>query len=443
MKKIKFRTCSVFLLVLLLMAGIGIFIFKMFTSGGQWVVFPSNGNVFQNGRLSVGTVIDRDGVTLAKISEGKVTYAEDEAVRRSTLHIVGDYEGNVAGGALSIFRKELTGYDFINGVYSYSGSGGEVRLSVSSELNRAAYSALSGRNGAVCVMNYETGEILCMVSSPNFDPENPPLISEDDTSGVYINRAIGASYTPGSVYKLVTLTAAVEKIDDLFERNFHCDGTMELGDGTIVCTAAHGDMKIEDALAKSCNCVFASLAIELGGDIMAEYAEKMGFTDGFYIDGYKTADGRFDIGEEGSANLGWSGAGQFNDLISPISMLRYCAAIANSGTAPGITMLKNGKGSNERVISQSTAEKLGDMMNYCVYLTYGKDNFPFDDVCAKSGTAEVGGGAKPHSWFTGFVRDEDYPIAFTVVIENGGWGFSQAGAAASDVLYAVKEYFDC
>lgn len=438
MKKIKLRTVSVIALVALLAAGLGLFTVRFVRNGSDWVSFRSNGNVFKNGKLLVGTVTDRDGVVLASISGGKVTYAEDMSVRESALHLIGD-SGNIAGGALSVFATELTGYDIINGTYSPSGAGGTVILSVSAQLNKTAYEALNGRNGAVAMMNYKTGEILCMVSSPTFDPENPPEISSDDTSGVYINRVTGASFTPGSVYKLVTLAAAIENIDDLYERDFHCDGSTVIGGGTVTCTSAHGDMKIEDALAKSCNCVFAALAVELGSEVMEEYAEKLGITEGFTIDGSNTASGRYDGAADGSIELAWSGAGQHNDLVVPISMLRYVGAVANAGTASGMTLQKGGNTKSQRIISKETAEKIADMMNYCVYLTYGEDMAPGIELCAKSGTAEVGGGASPHSWFTGFVRDEEYPVAFVVMVENGGWGYTEAGAIASKLLSAAKD----
>lgn len=434
LKKLKFRTISVFILVLAIICGLSLYVFRLVVSGENWASFVSNGNVYKNGILTVGTITDRNGVVLASITKDGISYAQDEIVRKSSLHLIGDRSGNIAYGALSLFAVELTGYDLLSGVYSSDGRGGTAELSVSADLNKAAYNALNGRNGAVAVMNYETGEILCMVSSPSFDPENPPIISSDDTSGVYINRAISASFVPGSVYKLVTLAAAIENIDDLYERDFHCDGKIEIGNGTVTCTTVHGDMKIEDALAKSCNCVFAQLASELGGNIMEEYAEKLGFTESFMIDGAKVTAGNYAKASDGSIDLAWSGAGQANDLVTPAAMLRYVAAIANGGKAKDMTFLKEGTSGYTRLLLSDTAKKIADMMNYCVYLTYNEENFPGLELYAKSGTAEVGGGANPHAWFAGFIKNENYPYAFVVIIENGGWGSLQAGAVANSVL---------
>ena len=74
------------------------------------------------------------------------------------------------------------------------------------------------------------------------------------------------------------------------------------------------------------------------------------------------------------------------------------------------------------------------MMADNVERTYGASRFPNMDICAKSGTAEVGEGQTPHAWFAGFLRNEDAPYAFVVLVENGGGGSSVAGTVAAKVL---------
>ncbi len=88
-------------------------------------------------------------------------------------------------------------------------------------------------------------------------------------------------------------------------------------------------------------------------------------------------------------------------------------------------------------MATETAEAIAEMMNYNVYFTYGEDNFPGIELYAKSGTAEVGEDVSPHAWFVGFARAEGRTLAFAVVIENGGWGGSEAGAVANEVLQAA------
>ena len=104
---------------------------------------------------------------------------------------------------------------------------------------------------------------------------------------------------------------------------------------------------------------------------------------------------------------------------------------------PGLPDLPQFTRRTGRLIARDTAETLADMMAYNVTAAYGTSRFPNMDLCAKSGTAEVGGGQAPHAWFTGFLRDEDHPYAFLVLVENGGSSSSAAGDVASRVLNAL------
>ena len=89
------------------------------------------------------------------------------------------------------------------------------------------------------------------------------------------------------------------------------------------------------------------------------------------------------------------------------------------------------------MIEPSTAASLQEMMANNVENNYGTYNFPDLNICAKSGTAEVGNGNEPNAWFTGFLNDENNPYAFIVLVENGGYGSEAAGAVANKVLQAA------
>lgn len=435
MKKVRSRASAVLLIAAAVLALLGLFVLEYVKDGGRWAAFISNGDAYASGSLRAGTVTDRDGEILYLASDGQARYAADEETRRATLHVVGDRELRIGTGAIFRYAEAILGWDPLNGLWDPAGKGGTLTLSVDAAVHRAALEALGGRRGAVAVINYKTGEVVCAASSPTFDPEDPPETVEDG-SGVYLNRAISAAFTPGSTYKLVTLTAAIECIPDLFERDFECDGVYEIGGGRVTCPRAHGKMKIEDALASSCNCVFGALAVELGGQIMGRYAERLGITSGHFVDSLRTATGRFDVGGEGSLELAWSGAGQYHDLVCPMTMARLAAAIAAGGTAPALTQLRGVSGDGERIMEEETAARLAEMMDYCVFRTYGDEKFPGLDLCAKSGTAETGA-EKPTAWFTGFLADPDHPYAFAVVVEDAGSGAGAAGPVANAVLQAA------
>ncbi len=439
MKRIQKRALAVSLIVLLILALTVLYVFRWALHGGEWAGFPSNGDAFVSGRVRAGIIEDRDGEVLYAVRDGEGRYAQDETLRRASLHIIGDRAGFIGSGALYRYAGDILGYDPINGLYSPDGEGGVLTLSVDADAQRAAWKALDGRNGAVAVVNYVTGEVVCSVSAPAFDPEYPPEIAPDDSSGVYLNRPLSAAYNPGSIFKLVTLAAAIENIDDVFDRDFHCSGSLEVGGGRVACTDVHGDMKLEDALARSCNCVFGQLALELGGETLQKYADQFGLTERQNVDALHTAAGRFDAAEDGTLNLAWSGAGQYNDLVNPMAMARFVAAIANSGDAPELTMEKDMAHLGLRykhILNAATAEKIADIMDYAVRHTYGPENYPGLSLHAKSGTAETGK-EKPDAWFVGFIDDPDHPYAFAVCVEEAGFGSSQAGPVANAALQAA------
>lgn len=431
MNKVKRRAMSALLVAALVFCGIGVYIYRYINHGAEWATFAANSSVYTSGVLNTGTLTDRNGVVLAHAADGAHAYADDSAVRRACYHVVGDYSGNVGTGALGAFSAQLAGYNPITGTYASGGR--EVALTIDSALNVVALNALNGRKGAVLVSNYKTGEILCMTSSPTTDPADESAAIAD---GTYLNRCINSTFTPGSVFKLITSAAAIEKISDLESRTFTCAGSVDVAGVTVTCTGVHGNQTFEDALANSCNCAFAEISLELGADTLAQYAKELGFTDAQTLDEITTAAGSFSKGASGSANLAWSGIGQYEDLICPYSMLRLVSAIANGGSVVEPTLLLDNTNSTTSLLKTSTANKLRDMMNYNVRAHYGTNTFPGLDLCAKTGTAEVGDGTS-HAWFTGFLLDSAHPYAFVVLVENGGGGLSVAGSVANTVLQAA------
>ena len=450
MRKIERRAMLCLLLAAALSLGLVVFAFRFFLYGGKWVSFAANRHLYNSqGQLSVGRVLDRDGDLLSWVDEnGDRAYYDNVTVRKATLHVVGDAQGRIGSGALVAFADKLSGYHLLTGAYSPMGAGNDLYLTVDARLNYEAYTAMNGKKGAVAVYNYRTGEVLCLFSSPTFDPEAPPDIQEGDTTydGVYLNRALSSTFVPGSVFKTVTLAAAIENIPDLFSRTFTCTGSCQVGDDVVTCPSAHGEMDIYGAFSKSCNGVFAQLAVELGPEVMAAYTEKAGLTHRYSVNGLTTAAGSFQFSGASDNQLGWAGVGQFNDLVNPMSLMIYMGAIAEGGKAavpqlvlktvtplgfPSSFYFSHRTG---KLIEADTAATLADMMARNVTETYGAGRFPNMDICAKSGTAEVGGGKAPNSWFTGFLRNEDAPYAFAVVVEEGGSGAQTAGSIAAAVL---------
>ena len=452
MKKIERRAFVCRILAGVLALGLCLFVGKWFLQGGKWVSAAFNRHLYNNaGQLSCGTVLDRDGDVLTTVNEnGERSYYDNATVRKATLHVVGDLQGNIGTGALNAFADKLTGYNFLNGAYGAT-QGSDLYLTIDARYNYIAYEALGSHSGTVAVYNYKTGEILCLASAPSYDPLNVPedIETNDKYKGAYLNRFLSSTFTPGSVFKTVTLAAALEQIPDLNQRTWNCEGSVQIGGDTITCSGTHGTQDITAAMANSCNVVFAQLAAELGADVMETYTEKAGLMDSYSINGLPTAKGTFSFQEATDSQLGWAGVGQYQDQVNPCALMVYMGAIANGGKAAvpyliektvsplGLPSLPHFTRKTGTLIESGTAGQIADMMANNVVATYGASRFPNMDICAKSGTAEVGEGQSPHAWFAGFLRNEDAPYAFVVLVENGGGGSSVAGTVASKVLDAV------
>lgn len=450
MKKLRGRTWFVLLFALLLTAGMCVLLGMYVVQGGDWAAFPANSHLYTNGRIATGSITDRNGLLLF---DGETSeYASEESIREATLHAVGDQYGNIVTGAKVLFSQYLAAYNPITGVGS---EGNRVSLTIDAELNRTALEALDGRKGTVAVYNYQTGEILCMVSSPTFDPYDSEEVLEAVNSGdsrydsVYLNRFLSSSFTPGSIFKIVTTAAAVDQLNAQENFSFTCTGSLQVGSDTVTCPSVHGQVDLAGALANSCNCAYAQLALELGGDTLRQYAQKAGLLDPVEFNGISSAKGSFTAAEE-PGYLAWSGVGQYTNLVNPCSELVLMGCIAGEGKAKTPTLLKSvtsSLGLPAAVLSSSdssigwsaeTCRTVKALMRNDVTDHYGQEQFGDLPVCAKSGTAEVGS-ADPHAWFVGFVDDADAPYAFVVLVENGGWGSKVAGGIAATVLNALAE----
>lgn len=418
--------------------------------GKDWALYPANGHIYTSGEITrAGDITDRSGKILATTKDGRRVYNSSRSIRIATLHAVGDPYGNISTGLHSAYLDKLVGYDLVGGAYQYADKGNDIQITLDADVCAEAYEALDGRKGTVGVYNYKTGEIVCMVSSPSYDVESEEesaSAKSGEKKGVYINRFLSSSYPPGSTFKLVTTAAALDTFSDAYERTYNCNHGVTIDGEDITCMGYHGKIKLKEALARSCNAYFSQLAVDLGQDKLTEYAEKMGFNQNFKMDGIETKTSVFDVSKTRDIDLAWAGMGQYTNLMNPYQYLNMLGAIANGGVpikpylvksvknATGVTIQSGSAKNGSRMLSEETANKLADLMASNVELNYGTYNYPGLELCAKSGTAEVGGDKTPNAVFVGFTRNEDMPLAFVVVIENGGSGSEYGGRVANRVL---------
>lgn len=455
MHRVTKRTWVPRLLVLVLVGGLCMFLWEYASNARNWVISAGSPHLYNSSNIGTGTVVDRSGAMLLSIGEKRV-YSSNDNTRRSTLHWLGDRKGYINASALTAYAGEMVNYSLVGGVYGAGEGGGTAELTISARIQNAALEAMAGRKGTVGIYNYKTGEILCAFTSPTYDPDNVPDISSDKTGayeGVYLNRFIQSSYVPGSIFKVVTTCAALECVPDIQERTFRCWGKVEYGSEAVTCETAHGTQTLKQALANSCNCAFAAVAEAVGKTQMQRYVEQFLITEPLSFDGVKTVKGNFNIENIAPVSFAWSCIGQFNDQINPARYMTFVGAIAAGGEGvepylvrrvscgEKVTYEAQAK-STGRLMSQQTAETMAELMRNNTATTYGDWNFSGLNVCAKSGTGQLGGNLQPNATFTGFVQDEAYPLAFIIVVEKGGYGARTCVPILSKILPVCKAVLD-
>jgi len=326
--------------------------------------------------------------------------------------------------------------------------GGSISLTINAKAQRAAYLGLAGRKGAVVAVNPTTGAILALVSSPSYDPN---LLSSHDTTAIrnnykrlstdpnqpMLNRALRETYTPGSTFKLVTAAAALEnglrpdsKVYNGASLNLPQTTSNLPNENGRPCTSASA-ATLTDALANSCNASFGKVGLDLGAAKLAEQARKFGFGKAFTVP-MRSAVSDFP-GNLNPPQTAQSAVGQFSVRASPLQMAMVAAAIANHGElmspylvqeirAPDLSPLNVTKPQSlGQAMSAQSAQLLTDMMvNVVDHGTGTNGQIPGVKVAGKTGTAQQGGGRRPHAWFVSFAPATNPRVAVAVIIENGG-----------------------
>ena len=232
-----------------------------------------------------GTIYDRDGNPLTNsIRIDKFNQSREYINGDLYVHALGYIDERFGiTGLEDEFDSELSRYNgFSNGIRSFINNfdlksafenrdeekiGNGVVTTLDYNIQKAAYDAMGNLKGAVVAINPKTGEILAMVSKPTYDPNNLEQVIEEANSGVdkeskLLNRAIDGKYPPGSVFKTVTLAAALENNPDIVNETFHDTGKIVFPDGTSLSNymnQVHGDLSLQMAYRVSSNFVFGTL----------------------------------------------------------------------------------------------------------------------------------------------------------------------------------------
>lgn len=445
MKTVGLRSIALYILLFAFLGGIGWLVVNLFIHGSQWAAQPYNAHIYVDG--SLGDIEDRDGIVLAHTENGQRTYSESETTRRALLHTVGDTKGFISTSIQYTLQDKLTGYNPIFGLNRtvFSDLGSTVKLTLDSNACTAAYNAMDGHNGGAIFYNYKNGNILCKVSAPGYDPLSVPenIDSDPAYNGAYLDNTLSGSFTPGSIFKLVTSFAAMEKWPDTWTSlTYSCAESEDIGGSNITCLGYHGDQDMQAALGNSCNLYFAKLANDIGAADLQKSAGKLGFNKPLDFSSIEIAESECNLSGTNANQLGWAGVGQYTVLVNPYQIMTVMGAVANGGSyvQPRLTEdggLFEGLGSSGGIslMSQAQANNLKTMMRSTVSGYYGDWLFPDGlNVCAKTGTGEVGETREPNCWMVGFCDSDSYPIAFAVLVEESNNSLGAAGGVVNAVL---------
>ncbi|MEG2349198.1 MAG: penicillin-binding transpeptidase domain-containing protein [Hungatella sp.] len=412
-------------------------------------------------RIVRGKILSNDGTVLAETLVG-----EDGEERRNYpfgslfAHVVGySTKGKTGLETLGNFYM-LTSHvnlveQVVNELSSKKNLGDHVVTTLDVGLQQVASDALGDRNGAVVVMEPDTGKVLAMVSKPNYDPNNldadwSRLTAEDAVGSQLLNRATQGLYPPGSTFKMVTaLEYMREHPDDYGDYQFDCDGIYEQGDYTIQCfhKTAHGTQNLEQAFANSCNGAFADLGLTLNLEAFSTTANQLLFNAEqplsiAYTKSVYHMKPKADMWEILQTSIG-----QGTTQITPMHNAMLTAAIANGGMLMKpyfLDHVENVGGENIKqfmpaafgeLMSAAEAQKLTELLSGVV--EYGTGSALRTDaytVAGKTGSAEFETGKETHAWFVGFAPAENPQIAISVIVEEGGSGGKTAAPIARSIF---------
>ncbi|MBO5219488.1 MAG: penicillin-binding protein, partial [Clostridia bacterium] len=230
--------------------------YSVYFYGGRWVANPHNPRISsQKSHVVMGTVTDRDGTVLAYTDEsGARRYHGSRATRMAVSQVIGDSGGKVSTGVDTFHAQYLLGFKasiFERLADAFTGTpqrGDDLQLTISERLTRYITEEFpDGKRGAAVVLNYKTGEVLSMVSLPQFDPTDVESALGDDVAGALINRATQGLYPPGSTFKIVTMASALENLPDLNDFAFDCTGYYPVGHYSVTENSAHGVQTLSEA----------------------------------------------------------------------------------------------------------------------------------------------------------------------------------------------------
>lgn len=411
-----------------------------------------------------GAVTDRNGTVLVNSSLKGEKQVRTYHYGPLYSHVIG-YNSKTYGKALleASYNDYFLGTNRLSMVFGlkdrFSGSmkaGNNLQLTIDHKLQNRASKLLSGRKGAVAAVNPKTGEILALVSEPDFDPNDQWLVKNwrklvESKDFPFLPRATQGLYIPGSTYKVVISGAAVD--NGMGNVLFEDKGSIVI-DGKKISNSngeAHGKIDLKTALALSSNTVFSQIGVDMGENKLRDIAARAGIGKPLEFD-IPVSKSVFQYKNMSKTDMAALGMGQGKILVTPLHMAMITAAVANDGqimapylvskitTSDGTIVRQQKPSALYSIMSKEAAAAVGEMMQEAVEKGTGRNAILRGiKVAGKTGTAENEltnrEKNREHAWFIAFAPAENPQIAVAVLLEySGSTGGNIAAPIARDLI---------
>jgi penicillin-binding protein 2 len=343
--------------------------------------------------------------------------------------------------------------------------GYDLILSVDAEVQKYAEQLLEGRSGGLVAIDPNNGEIICMVSKPDYDlnhfsgklsPQIWTSLNTDPSKPLF-NRATQTRYPPGSTYKMVSALASMEEGIMKTNSTIMCEGSFRFGDKVFGDHGALGNAGFIPSIEHSSNVFYYKLVLKIGLDNWTKYGKILGFGEKTGVDIPEETRGLLPSTEYYNKRYGpkgWTqgyvvslGIGQGELGVSPIQMANYTAMIANSGTFYQPHFVRHLKNPNTGELTPVSYKKhelpikkeYFEVVQKGMYLVVNGNGTARSiktsevDIAGKTGTAQNPHG-NDHSWFIAYAPADNPKIAICVLVENAGFGAAVAAPIAQRII---------
>jgi peptidoglycan glycosyltransferase len=454
-----------------------------FTS--RWTIFEASSlrantlnkrGVLQQQRIDRGKIVAADGTVLARSVRGSEgTYTRTYPTGAEFAHAVGfSYITLLGQSGAELYRSAALNGEVGSGVQSIldelqgrKRQGDNVLTTLRPTAQRAAINALAGHEGAVVALDPRSGAVEVMASVPSYDPNSLSSASAYERlthqpGSPLVNRALQFGYPPGSTFKVVTATAAIDSGQYTPESTVSGRNDVPISGVALKNdnNDSYGQITLTEALAKSVNTVYAQVAEHLGKRTVARYMSRFGFDRKPRLDfPSKEMSASGEYRHEGLlsptsayVDVGRMGIGQDKLQVTPLQMAEVAAAVADHGTLmtphlasaivepDGRVVQRIAPKVQSVVMKPSTAASVTKMMEAVVNQGTGTSaQIPGVQVAGKTGTAETEGVSTINNvWFIAFAPAQNPTVAVAVTLAKvAGQGAQFAAPVAKQVMEAL------